>query len=143
MKKQLNKWLSVFMIIIEIRFTGELADYYSVEYCVHIQDYGDMQGWVQDGALAGTTGESKRIEVLAVVIAPKGMEDNISVQYRVYAQDIGWMAWAKNGECAGTAGRSARLEGIQIVLVPKGDPAPGATYEGITAVTDKAFVEGF
>ena len=38
---------------IEIKLTGELAKYYSVEYCVHIQDYGDMQGWVKDGALAG------------------------------------------------------------------------------------------
>ena len=222
---------------IEIRFTGELADYYSVEYCVHIQDYGDMQGWVKDGALAGTTGESKRIEELKIRIVPKNSGSSMSVKYRVHvqdygweksyasngamsgtsgeskrlegielflsgtqysggikykthvqdygwqgwsydgemsgtqgeakrlegicielygeiaeyydiyyrvhAQDIGWMAWAKNGECAGTAGRSARLEGIQIVLVPKGDPAPGATYEGITAVTDKAFIEGF
>ncbi len=222
---------------IEIRFTGELADYYSVEYCVHIQDYGDMQGWVKDGALAGTTGESKRIEELKIRIVPKNSGSSMSVKYRVHvqdygweksyatngamsgtsgeskrlegielflsgtqysggikykthvqdygwqswsydgemsgtqgeskrlegicielygeiaeyydiyyrvhAQDIGWMAWAKNGECAGTAGRSARLEGIQIVLVPKGEPAPSATYEGITAVTDKAFVEGF
>ena len=222
---------------IEIRFTGELADYYSVEYCVHIQDYGDMQGWVKDGALAGTTGESKRIEELKIRIVPKNSGSSMSVKYRVHvqdygweksyasngamsgtsgeskrlegielflsgtqysggikykthvqdygwqgwsydgemsgtqgeakrlegicielygeiaeyydiyyrvhAQDIGWMAWAKNGECAGTAGRSARLEGIQIVLVPKGSTAPGATYEGITAVTDKAFIEGF
>ena len=222
---------------IEIRFTGELADYYSVEYCVHIQDYGDMQGWVKDGALAGTTGESKRIEELKIRIVPKNSGSSMSVKYRVHvqdygweksyasngamsgtsgeskrlegielflsgtqysggikykthvqdygwqgwsydgemsgtqgeakrlegicielygeianyydiyyrvhAQDIGWMGWAKNGECAGTAGRSARLEGIQIVLVPKGDPAPGATYEGITAVTEMAFVEGF
>lgn len=222
---------------IEIRFTGELADYYSVEYCVHIQDYGDMQGWVKDGALAGTTGESKRIEELKIRIVPKNSGSSMSVKYRVHvqdygweksyatngamsgtsgeskrlegielflsgtqysggikykthvqdygwqswsydgemsgtqgeakrlegicielygeiaeyydiyyrvhAQDIGWMAWAKNGECAGTAGRSARLEGIQIVLVPKGSPAPSVTYEGITAVTDKAFVEGF
>ena len=228
---------------IEIRLTGELADYYSVFYGVHIQDYGNMQGFVSDGALAGTTGESKRIEALTVCIVPKPSEDEddygplkveyrvhvqdlgweskyavdgemagtsgqskrlegieiflanntysggiqykthiqdigwesswvkngemsgtqgqskrlegicielygevadyYDIYYRVHAQDIGWMGWAKNGECAGTAGRSARLEGIQIVLVPKGDPAPGATYEGITAVTDQAFVEGF
>ena len=222
---------------IEIRLTGELAEYYSVEYCVHIQDYGDMQGWVHDGALAGTTGESKRIEQLKINIVPKGIDETTAVMYRVHvqdygweksyacngamsgtsgeskrlegielflsgvqysggikykthvqdygwqdwcydgemsgtqgeskrlegicielygeianyydiyyrvhAQDIGWMGWAKNGECAGTAGRSARLEGIQIVLVPKGSPAPSATYDGITAVTDVAFVEGF
>ena len=223
---------------IEIRLTGELADYYSVEYCVSIQDYGDLLGWVHDGALAGTTGESKRIEELKIRIVPKNSGSSMSVKYRVHvqdygweksivsdgamsgtsgeakrlegieiflsgtqygggikyrthiqnigwestwakdgemsgtqgmsyrlegicielygeianyydiyyrvhAQDIGWMGWAKNGECAGTAGRAARLEGIQIVLVPKGAPAPATTYEGITAVTDVAFVEGF
>ena len=109
---------------IEIRLTGELADYYSVFYGVHIQDYGDMQGWVQDGALAGTTGESKRIEALAVVIAPKGMEDNISVQYRVHVQDYGWeSSYAADGKMAGTSGQSKRLEGIEMFIT-------GCPYSG-------------
>ena len=34
-------------------------------------------------------------------------------------------------------------DGYKFYVTPKGEPAPGATYEGITAVTDKAFVEGF
>jgi uncharacterized protein YjdB len=112
-----------------------------IKYKTHVQDYG-WQGWSYDGEMSGTQGESKRLEGICIELYGE-IAEYYDIYYRVHAQDIGWMAWAKNGECAGTAGRSARLEGIQIVLVPKGEPAPGATYEGITAVTDKAFVEGF
>jgi uncharacterized repeat protein (TIGR02543 family) len=112
-----------------------------VKFKTHVQDYG-WQGWSYDGEMSGTQGEAKRLEGICIELYGE-IADYYDIYYRVHAQDIGWMAWAKNGECAGTAGRSARLEGIQIVLVPKGDPAPGATYEGITAVTDQAFVEGF
>ena len=113
----------------------------SIKYKTHVQDYG-WQGWSYDGEMSGTQGQSKRLEGICIELYGE-IAEYYDIYYRVHAQDIGWMAWAKNGECAGTAGRSARLEGIQIVLVPKGSPAPGATYEGITAVTDKAFVEGF
>ena len=92
--------------------------------------------------MSGTQGQSKRLEGICIELYGE-VAEYYDIYYRVHAQDIGWMAWAKNGECAGTAGRSARLEGIQIVLVPKGDPAPSATYEGITSVTEKAFIEGF
>ena len=44
----------------QIRLTGELANHYDVRYRVHIQTYGDNQGWVYNGALAGTTGETGR-----------------------------------------------------------------------------------
>ena len=112
-----------------------------IKFKTHVQDYG-WQGWSYDGEMSGTQGEAKRLEGICIELYGE-IAEYYDIYYRVHAQDIGWMAWAKNGECAGTAGRSARLEGIQIVLVPKGDPAPGATYEGITAVTEKAFVEGF
>ncbi len=112
-----------------------------IKFKTHVQDYG-WQGWSYDGEMSGTQGESKRLEGICIELYGE-IANYYDIYYRVHAQDIGWMAWAKNGECAGTAGRSARLEGIQIVLVPKGSPAPGATYEGITAVTDKAFIEGF
>ena len=112
-----------------------------VKFKTHVQDYG-WQGWSYDGEMSGTQGESKRLEGICIELYGE-VADYYDIYYRVHAQDIGWMGWAKNGECAGTAGRSARLEGIQIVLVPKGSPAPSATYEGITTVTDMAFVEGF
>ena len=112
-----------------------------IKFKTHVQDYG-WQGWSYDGEMSGTQGESKRLEGICIELYGE-VAEYYDIYYRVHAQDIGWMGWAKNGECAGTAGRSARLEGIQIVLVPKGSPAPGATYEGITAVTEQAFVEGF
>ena len=109
--------LSLRIEAIEIRLTGELAEYYSVEYCVHIQDYGDMQGWVHDGALAGTTGESKRIEQLKINIVPKGIDETTAVMYRVHVQDYGWeKSYACNGAMSGTSGESKRLEGIELFL---------------------------
>ena len=112
-----------------------------IKYKTHVQDYG-WQGWSYDGEMSGTQGESKRLEGICIELYGE-VANYYDIYYRVHAQDIGWMGWAKNGECAGTAGRSARLEGIQIVLVPKGSPAPAATYEGITAVTETPFIEGF
>jgi hypothetical protein len=97
--------------------TGELAEVYTVEYAVHIQDYGDAQGFVSDGALAGTTGESKRLEEVRVRIVPRGTGNSTSVNYRVHRQDYGWEStWAKDGEQSGTVGQSKRLEGIEIHL---------------------------
>ena len=113
-----------------------------IQYKTHIQDIGWESGWTKNGEMSGTQGQSKRLEGIAIELYGE-VAEYYDIYYRVHAQDIGWMGWAKNGEYAGTAGRSARLEGIQIVLVPKGDPAPGATYEGITSVTDQAFIEGF
>ena len=113
-----------------------------IQYKTHVQDYGWETSWTKNGEMSGTQGEAKRLEGICIELYGE-VADYYDIYYRVHAQDIGWMGWAKNGECAGTAGRSARLEGIQIVLVPKGSPAPSATYEGITAVTEQAFIEGF
>ena len=112
-----------------------------IKYKTHVQDYG-WQDWSYDGEMSGTQGESKRLEGICIELYGE-IADKYDIYYRVHAQDIGWMGWAKNGECAGTAGRSARLEGIQIVLVPKGSPAPDTYYDGISSVTEKAFIEGF
>ena len=126
---------------IEIFLTGTQ---YSggIQYKTHIQDIGWESSWAENGEMSGTQGQSKRLEAISIQLTGE-VAEYYDIYYRVHAQDIGWMGWAKNGEYAGTAGRSARLEGIQIVLVPKGSPAPGATYEGITANTSAAFVEGF
>lgn len=51
--------------------TGQLVTDYAVEYRVHIQDYGWFQGWQKDGAIAGTAGESKRLEAIQIRIVPK------------------------------------------------------------------------
>ena len=50
---------------------GQPVADYAVEYRVHIQDDGWSQGWQKDGAIAGTAGESKRLEAIQIRIVPK------------------------------------------------------------------------
>jgi len=111
-----------------IILTGDLYYMYSVQYQVHIQDYGDAQGFVKDGALAGTTGESKRLEEVQIKLVKLDSANGImSVNYRVHVQDKGWEAtYAKNGASSGTTGEAKRLEGIEIFL-------SGNQYEGSIA----------
>ena len=84
-----------------------------VGYQTHVQDYG-TQAYVYDGAMAGTQGESKRMESIRMKL-PSSM--NSSIQYRSHIQNIGWEKnWASNGALSGTTGQSKRLEAIQIKL---------------------------
>ena len=90
----------------------------AIEYRVHCQTHGDME-WVQDGAVAGTVGEKKRME--AIQIRLKGeLAEQYDVYYRVYCASFGDMGWAKNGEWAGTSGYAKAIEAITILLVEKG-----------------------
>ena len=84
-----------------------------VGYQTHVQDYG-TQAYVYDGAMAGTQGESKRMESIRMKL-PSSM--NSSIQYRSHVQNIGWeKKWASNGALSGTTGQAKRLEAIQIKL---------------------------
>lgn len=86
----------------------------SVSYRTHVQTYG-WQNFVKNGALSGTTGESKRLEGIEIKLT--GLK-NVSggITYRVHAQTYGWMNWVSDGKMAGTTGESKRLEAIQIKL---------------------------
>ena len=86
-----------------------------MQYEAHVQDIG-WQGWKNEGQIAGTTGQSKRIEAIRIKLKNT---DKYSVQYRVHVQDIGWQDWCENGEMAGTTGQSKRIEAIQIKIVEK------------------------
>ena len=101
-----------------------------IQYRTHVQRIG-WQGWRRDDQMAGTSGRSFRLEAIEIKLYGE-LAQKYDVYYRVHCQRFGWMGWAKNGERSGSAGYSRRLEGIQIVLVPKGNPAPDATYLGIT-----------
>ena len=50
---------------LKVSLTGELANQYDVIYRVHVQDIG-WQNWVRNGRIAGTTGQSKRIEAIQI-----------------------------------------------------------------------------
>ncbi|WP_317313162.1 CHAP domain-containing protein [Absicoccus porci] len=85
----------------------------NIIYETHVQDKG-WQESVANGNIAGTTGESKRIEAIKINI-----EGNVSgdVEYQTHIQGIGWQGWKKNNEVSGTTGQSRRLEAIRIRLL--------------------------
>lgn len=86
----------------------------SVKYAVHVQSYGDSQGWVSDGAMAGTSNEAKRLESIRIQLT--GNEYSGSVEYKTHVQSYGWLDWVKDGAASGTTGQAKRLEGIEIYL---------------------------
>lgn len=131
---------------IEINLTNK--DYEGgIAYCTHVQtfawqgaDLDDPTTWKQDGDMAGTSGEAKRLEAICITLTGE-MADHYDIYYRVHAQSYGWLGWAKNGNPAGTAGYAKRLEGIQIAIVPKGAGAPAKTYKGVTSVLSQSYIE--
>lgn len=84
-----------------------------VSYRTHVQTYG-WQGYVQDGTVAGTSGQSKRLEGIQIQLNNQEYDGNI--EYRTHVQTYGWQGYVKNGAMSGTSGQSKRLEAIQIRL---------------------------
>lgn len=91
-------------------------DAVGVEYQAHVQTYG-WQEPVRDGALAGTSGQSKRVEAIKVNLTdlPEKYEGS-SIRYAVHVQKYGWQAAVSDGAAAGTSGESKRLEALTIEL---------------------------
>lgn len=106
----------------------------SITYSVHCQKYGWMTP-VSNGAMAGTSGESKRLEAICIGIDSNGAVDEEGnpltggIRYRTHVQNYGWQDWVSSeidGDSvtlmiddyiyAGTMGESKRLEGIEIEL---------------------------
>ncbi|WP_050738830.1 Ig domain-containing protein [Acetobacterium bakii] len=86
-----------------------------VTYRAHIQNIGWSQGWVSNGTMAGTSGQSLRLEATEInlVNAPT----NAKINYFVHVQNIGDQKPDRfNGQLAGTEGMSLRLEAIHITL---------------------------
>ncbi|WP_170253971.1 Ig-like domain-containing protein [Acetobacterium paludosum] len=54
--------------IVLVGADGKTLPGYSVQYLVHGEDYGWSQGWKADGAIAGTTGHSLRLEAIQIKI---------------------------------------------------------------------------
>ncbi len=84
-----------------------------IRYTTHVQSYG-WQNYVCDGATAGTSGESKRLE--GIRIALTDVPSGGGVRYRTHIQGIGWQDYVNDGALSGTTGQSRRLEAIQIEL---------------------------
>ena len=87
------------------------ADAPSVEYQTHVQQIG-WQKWVKNGAVAGTSGRSLRLEALRIRLK----NASGSIVYSTHAQTYGWLGEVSNGADSGTTGESKRLEAVTIRL---------------------------
>ena len=85
----------------------------SVVYNTYVQDIG-WQADVSNGATAGTTGESMRLEAMKISLS--GGSYSGSVSYRAHGQNVGWMDLQSDGAISGSLGKSQRMEAIQIQL---------------------------
>lgn len=90
-----------------------VAPFLDVSYHTHIQTYGDSQGVKRNGAMAGTSGKSKRLENIWIKVTG---DSELGIQYTTHCQSYGWLPWTSNGEINGTSGESKRLEAIKIQL---------------------------
>ncbi|MCD8109419.1 MAG: hypothetical protein LUE14_04880 [Clostridiales bacterium] len=86
-----------------------------VVYSGHAQTYGDLTS-VADGAVLGTTGQSKRLEAISISKGTALSDVDGSIQYRVHVQSYGTLDWVSDVASAGTTGESKRIEAIQIRL---------------------------
>lgn len=89
----------------------------SVSYQAHVMNIG-WQNYVQSqddsAAVAGTTGEAKRLEGL--VISLNDIYGKSMITYRSHVAQIGWQDWKSSGEISGTTGRALAIEAVQIKL---------------------------
>lgn len=86
----------------------------SISYEAHVQNIGWQQA-VTNGATAGTTGRSLRVEGIRISLTGEGRSPG-GVEYRMHVQNIGWQKWVRNGALGGTSGRSLRVEAFQLRL---------------------------
>ena len=82
-------------------------------YRVHVQNLGWLDP-VHDGQVAGTVGESLRVEALKIT-PPEG----VSLVVNVHVQNVGWATYegvkrGGNDPVMGTEGESKRLEAVQL-----------------------------
>ena len=85
----------------------------NVTYRTHVQNVG-WQAWKTNGAFAGTSGRSLRLEGIQMRLSNSDYAGGI--RYKTHVQNVGWQDWRANGVMSGTSGRSLRLEAINVEL---------------------------
>ena len=117
MRKLFGTFAVIVSLVLSLSFPIPVSAVQSnmgVTYQAHVQSIG-WQPAVNDGGLAGTVGQSLRMESVKIQLtnAPVGG----SIRYEAHVQDIGWMTAVQEAQIAGTEGRSLRMEAIKISLV--------------------------
>jgi uncharacterized protein YjdB len=86
-----------------------------IQYRAHVADQCWLP-WVNNNEVAGTTGESRRMEAVQIQVN-EAYCNYLHVEYRAHVADHGWLPWVRDGETAGTTGESRRMEAVEIRLV--------------------------
>ena len=114
--------LSFAIMLICAGFSGKIAYAKSstkqtirVTYSVHQQSYGTCSP-VENGKVAGVTGQGKRLEALTINFTVNGVVKRDAIKYKVHCQSLGWSGWQSSGTQVGTAGAGKRLEAVKIKL---------------------------
>lgn len=94
------------------------AEDVGVTYRTHIQNKGWETAWAGNGNIAGTEGQSLRLEGTEIKLTGTNLPAGARIEYRTHVQNKGWEStWAQDGNTAGTEGQSLRLEAIEIRLL--------------------------
>ena len=127
----INKALRIEALKMEL--TGELAEKFTVEYAVFLEKEGNSQGFVSDGAVAGTIGEPKKIEEIKIRVVPAGQGEKTSVNYRVHRDSAGWETkWSVDGIKSGAAGKGKKIDCFAVNLT-------GNKFKG--GITYRSFIQ--
>ena len=114
------------MEAIRLLLNGDVANDYDIYYRVHSAEYGWLD-WAKNGAAAGTTGKSKAIEAIQVILVKKGktiqgstakpfVGTDTVVNYAAHVANIGWQSIVSDGAVAGTTGRGLSMEALNVSL---------------------------
>ena len=111
-----KKRIAIFILLILVFFyIFPLIQSYgmtgSIRYEVHLRDIG-WKNAIYDGNIAGTTGQARRMEAIAIALS--GVDGKLT--YQVHVQDYGWLTKVSEGNIAGTTGQARRMEAIIINL---------------------------
>ena len=60
------------------------------------EDYGWEKSYACNGAMSGTSGESKRLEGIELFLS--GVQYSGGIKYKTHVQDYGWQGWCYDGE---------------------------------------------
>lgn len=99
----------------EVEIQRSLNEPPQLVYQAHGQTYA-WQEIIRDGGIAGSLGQSKRVEAIKINIENRDALPQGDIEYRTHVQKKGWMDWGRNGATNGTTGLGLQVEALQVRL---------------------------
>jgi len=93
-----------------LRLEAFELDGWPLQYQANVDGLGWLK-WVPSGTVMGTTGQSRRIEGVRIMLPP-GVDG--SVEYRTHVQNYGWGPWVRDGAGSGTKNMGLRIEALTV-----------------------------